>query len=231
MNINFPNFKILFKTIFFSSIIIFLFLLGCSKKRKNLNLAKNYYELAVLEIAEVQGQKSLKSALFFINKALFIDSFNSKFLAFKGSILLKLGFKDNEVINCFELALTNVKNDNLLKNEILNNYACLLAKRGNEKKALDIWNKLSGNKDYLTPEVAMFNEAKFYFIKQSWNISKEKLLNIVKMEPDFVDARFYLALNYLKLNEESLLKNELKTILYLEPNHRGAKDLLDQIDL
>ncbi|MCK4651256.1 hypothetical protein KAT08_03745 [Candidatus Babeliales bacterium] len=226
--------KIFFLNFLFLEFLIITFFFGCSKK-KNVNLARTYYKLSLLDLSsedklgKAPSQNSYKKALCNIEKAIEQEA-RAEYLAIKGTILFKLN-KEEEGYEFFQKAL-HVKSDPQIKTEILNNKACLLAQLGmksnqDEKieKALQIWLDLQDNKDYLTPEVAFFNQSKVCFYKKEFEKAKENLVEAVSLEPDYLDAHYYLSFIAYNLNDFNLAKDHIETVLLLEPTHKGAQQL------
>lgn len=207
-----------------------MLLTACSKQKTN-KIAQNYYKMAILELQEGGGdrQYSYKKALYNIEKALEVEE-KSEYLALKGTLLFELGY-DSLGESLFDKALLNA-DDSKLKCEILNNKACLFAQVGMFNKqdfkvnqALDIWQKLERDKDYLTPEVAFFNQSKIFVYKNDYKNAKEKLQRAVQISPNYLDAHYYLALVHYNLLDTIAAQSELDAVLFLYPEHKGALNL------
>ncbi|MFH1462037.1 MAG: tetratricopeptide repeat protein [bacterium] len=221
---NTKSFNIYF---FVTFVLIFT---GCGKQKVN-KISQNYYKMAILELQEENTDKqySYKKALYNIEKALEIEE-KSEYLALKGTLLFELGY-DSLGESFFDKALLNA-DDPKLKCEILNNKACLFAQVGMFNKqefkvnhALDIWQKLERDKDYLTPEVAFFNQSKIFVYKNDYQNAKEKLQRAVRISPSYLDAHYYLALVLYNLSDVVAAQNELDAVLFLYPEHKGALNL------
>ena len=205
--------------------LAFLFT-SCAKKNDK-TLAKHYHKLAYVELTDGEStEKSFKKAIAFVDKALSIAE-TSKFYALKATLLFKLGQLDESKKN-FKKALQLCKNKKI-KPEILNNYACLLAQMGNTVKANQIWKELESDVCYLTPEVAMVNQGKVMLQKNDPGQAKIVFSRAVETTPDFLDAHYYLALSAYESKDFSLAKNEVSTVLMIEPDHFGAKDLAEKL--
>ena len=212
-------------------VLFFIFFIAGCEKQKNNKLAQNYYKMAMEELADIKNGKeySCKRAIDFVDMAINIDE-KPEYLAFKATLLFELGY-DEIGENFFDNALSKTKNEKL-RCEILNNKACLLAQvgmfnhdNGKVDYAFNVWQDLIYNKDYLTPEVAYFNQSKFYIFKNNYELAKEKLLRAVEISPNYIDAHYYLALVYHNLSDIQAVKNEIQTVLYLFPEHKSAKRL------
>ncbi|KKQ32462.1 MAG: hypothetical protein US49_C0007G0004 [candidate division TM6 bacterium GW2011_GWF2_37_49] len=217
---------------------IFPFLLlicSCAKDstdQKNKKLAQNYYKLCMLEFSDksqtsVSSEEPYKKALQYIQQA--IDSYAcSEYLAVKATLLFRL----NDVASSCKVFEESLKLDcePQIKACIMNNYACLLAQIGKHEKALDIFKGLETNNAYLTPQAALFNRGKIMFEQADYNAAVQEFLKAIQKSPDFLDARYYLAMSAFRMNDLALAKNEVKTILFLEPGHEGATWLKNKID-
>ena len=213
--------------LFFVSLTICL--PNCGKK-KNVKLGQTYYKLSLLELSEKeQSEQACKQALAYIDKAIEQES-RPEYLALKATLLFKI-HQEKEGYDCFQKALDE-KLEPRTRTEILNNKACLLAEIGMKKKqsdktkeAMNIWSELEEDKNYLTPEVALFNQSQVYIAQKSYKQAKDKLLKAVTFAPSYLDAHYYLSLTAYELKDYKLAKNELRTVLFLEPAHQGAKQL------
>ncbi|MBU4270071.1 tetratricopeptide repeat protein [Candidatus Dependentiae bacterium] len=215
----------------FFVLFLLIFIVGCGKQ-ENKKLAQNYYKMAIEEVQDTKNGKeyAYKKAIDYIDEALKIDQ-KTEYLAFKATLLFELGY-DELGDSLFDIALQKTK-DEKLKCEIFNNKACLLAQVGilnhdNDKidYAFNIWQNLINNKDYLTPEVALFNQSKVYVFKNDYELAKNKLLKAIQLSPNYIDAHYYLALVYHNLSDIKAAKNEINTVLYLFPEHESAKRLM-----
>ncbi|MFH0898643.1 MAG: hypothetical protein V1855_03625, partial [bacterium] len=200
--------------------------------KKNESLAKSYYKLAMLELSDLstnqdESKHAYKKALSYINQAIDQQK-HPRYLAFKATLLFELG-REKESFAFFDLAL-QACTDQQLKTEILNNYACLCAQHGKEKKALQIWNDLEKNESYLTPEVALVNQGKYYVNKDDLDKAHELFLKASNVNPSYLDAHFYCALVAYKRNDLFLARDKLTTVLLLEPKHKGAEQFSVHIE-
>ncbi len=215
---------------FYLFILFVPFFVGCGKQKTN-KFAQNYYKMAILELQEQKSGKqySYKTALGYIDEALRIDE-KSEYLALKATVLFELGY-DTFSERLLEQALLKT-DDPKLKCEILNNKACLFAQVGMYNKqdfkisqALDIWEKLQDDKDYLTPEVSLFNQSKVLVFNNDYKNARTKLEKAVHISPGYLDAHYYLALVDYNLTDYIAAQSELDTVLFLYPSHKGAQNL------
>jgi Tfp pilus assembly protein PilF len=208
--------------------VLMIFAPSCRQK-KNVKLAKNFYKLAMVDLADdVDSKLSLKKALQYVEKSIEQDH-QPLYLAMKATILFRLNQYD-ESKKFFKLALNSCK-DKLLSAEIFNNYACLLASTNGAAKAVEIWKKLENDRYYLTPEVALLNQGKVYAQNKDLKEARDCFSKSINIRPDFVDSRYYLSLVDYWLGNFNSSKDEVKTVLYLEPNHEGASDLAKQLGI
>lgn len=106
-----------------------------------------------------------------------------------------------------------------------------LAQTGKESEALGIWQQLENDRHYLTPEVALVNQARVFGARGDSERAKKLLMQATALAPSYIDAHYFLALIANQLNEPGLTKNQLKTVLFLEPGHEGAQYLSGQLGL
>ena len=183
----------------------------------------------MLELSERSddiSKASHKKSLDHLNQALEQD-LQPRYLALKATLLFELG-QDTQSVACFDQAL-KLCSDQHLKTEILNNYACLYAQKGDADKALAIWKGLESNHHYLTPEVALVNQSKVFVQQEDYQLAQQCLTRATKMSPNYLDAHYYRGLVAYRTGDISLAKNELSTVLFLEPSHAAASSLLSHV--
>jgi tetratricopeptide (TPR) repeat protein len=215
-------------------VLLAVFFCGCGKKAedKNQKLAQTYYKLCMLEISQYSDvgdspQTTYRKALSYIQDALKYK-ISAEFLAVKATILFRLGDFEQSC-QIFEQALTCSDALAKVRASILNNYACLLAQMGKADKALDIFDKLAKDSDYFTPQAAVFNKGKIFFDKQDYRSAIKEFSQAVALAPEYVDAHYFLAASAFNLKNKALTKNEIDTVLFLEPTHEGAIKLSDKL--
>lgn len=216
-----------FREVFFVFCLAFSY--GCGGKKRP-DLAANYYKLSLLELEERENTtQAAKKALCYLDEAIKLSD-KEEYLALKATILFRLQ-KLEEACLFFQKAINSNLNPKL-KSEVLNNYACLLAQLGNEELAFSVWKNLEQSKDYLTPEVALFNQSKLFLARSDYLSAKEKLLKAIKLSPNYLDAHFYLAAiaSYF-LKDKGLATRELEAVLLLDPGHSGAVEIKRLLDL
>jgi tetratricopeptide (TPR) repeat protein len=205
--------------------LVFLMLAAssCSKKKNNKKLAQTYHTMSMLELSDESSEQfCYKKALCYIEKALRYDV-QPIYLACKATLLFRLNQYGESTI-CFQQALAESK-DPVERAEIMNNYACLQAQMGKQQEAIITWQELLRDKSYLTPEVVHVNLGKIYAEKQDFSQAKSQFVAAVALAPSYLDAHYYLAWSALKLNETTLARDQISTVLYLEPDHAGARGL------
>lgn len=215
------------KIVIYLFFIISGFFIGCSKN-KNENLARNYYQLALVELEDNSNPTlSYRKSLRYVDDAINNSSLPF-YKSFKASLLLLLG-EYNEAISLYK-SLLNLNLDLSALADIKNNYACALAQTGNINEALEIWNQLIVDKNYLTPEVACFNKAKTFILNKDYLSSKEYLLKALSIDQNYVDAHFNLALiSFYHLNDLKLANVAIKKALILDPENIRIKDMYNVI--
>ena len=213
-----------YSIVFFLSIVF----LGCRKKevKGNKKLAQNYFKLAYVELSDPHvGIYHYKKALGYVEEALVQDR-NAQYLGMKATLLFKLG-QNTESLDFYEQAL-GCCNDACLKTEITNNYACLLAQLGDYDKASGLFKFLSIDRYYLTPEVALVNLGKMSVEKKDYKQAQCYFQQAVTMVPSYLDAHFFLAWSAYLNKDVVLAKQEVKTLLYLDPDCKMAHQLEQQ---
>ncbi|MFH1832406.1 MAG: hypothetical protein ABH827_06430 [bacterium] len=235
--------------IYFSGIFLFfimnicvLVLTSSCGKKTNKALGRDYYKLAMLDLTDRQNLAmqqdpvnnrntsllAYKKALCNINQAIAQDN-QARYVALKATLLFLLG-QEAAGSACFKDALTLCAQDEQLKAEILNNYACSCAQNNKTEEALGIWQELEHNEHYLSPEVACVNQGKLYAGQGDLVSAKRSLLKAIQVSPSYIDAHYYTAMLAHQMGDLSLAKNEVKTILFLEPAHTGAAQLATYLD-
>jgi Tfp pilus assembly protein PilF len=210
------------------SLVFIVMCLSCGKKKKNSSLARNYYKMALLELSDGHDDEwANKKALGCIENAIQQEK-KAEYVAMKATLLFRLG-QGQESDSYFKEALQLCEGAEFLKTEILNNYACLLVTVGRGEQALSIWKDLENNRNYLTPEVALVNQGKFHAMNNNVEKAKKCFSKAIYLSPNFLDAHYYLALVSYSSGDLSTTKNELKTVLFLNSEHDGAKRFLQQV--
>lgn len=212
---------------FFLACFCVLFLFVSCGKKNNEKLADTYFRMGFLEMSgEGESDQVCKRALVHVDQALAQDQ-KPEFYAFKATLLFKLGsYNDSE--KCFKMALAASPGQDL-RAEIMNNYACLLAHRGDVVRAQAIWTGLGSNTAYQTPEVAWVNIGKTYVEAKNFVQARDVFAKAAHIAPSYVDAHFYLASTALALEQYALAQRELGVVLALEPEHYGAQVLAARI--
>lgn len=216
--------------IFFQSLVLLLVLIfsGCGKKNKNNKLAQNYFKMAFYDLADSsKNNASYQLALQHINQAL-VHEKKAEYLALKGTILMYLGHTSQSEA-CFKQALLLPINDDGLREQILNNQACLLAQSGKTEEAKHVWQDLAGNPLYNTPEVAWVNIGKLHLSQQHLGSAVEAFKTAALLEPNYVDAHFYTAVAAHAAGKNGQADESLKAVLLLEPSHVAALELADRV--
>jgi tetratricopeptide (TPR) repeat protein len=212
--------------IYFVFVLLLLVFPQCARRR-NEGLASQYYKMSLLELSPGCSNKaSYRKSLKYVDQALDNEE-NPRYLAHKATLLFLLG---DEVASsaAFDLALKRADGP-AMKAELSNNYACLLANRGKRSEALAIFKRLEGDKYYVTPEVALVNQAKIYCDRGDYELAKRKLERAIESASEYVDAHYYLGLVCFMLKDFGSASNHVDRVLQFEPSHVGAKRLLQRI--
>jgi len=224
------------KQSFILFLILILIIPSCSNK-KNIPLAKNYSEQSKFE-AE---QDNIRQALQLVDKSIELEN-KPESLAYKVTLLYQLQDFKQCCALCKKI-INDKKTPVTLKADTLNNYACSLLALGKEDKAQEIWQELTKNKNYLSPEVAWLNLGRLELLNAIRNKDQDVLFNefIVKankslskavmLSSEYVDASYYLAITYIYLNNLQKAQNILEDILLFVPDHKLAQSLLSQVKI
>lgn len=222
-----------------SSILLFLLFLivGCSKKKQNIRLAKNYYQQCLLEIEDKNFQKALQ----LIDKSIESSS-TPQSLALKATLFYQIK-QFSESLPIFKKILKEKDASPTLKADVTNNLACNYLALGQKEEAKKLWSQLTYDPHYFSPEVAWFNLGLIEFneaVQENKNepeAFKRKIKEAQKffskalaVSTEYVDAYFYLAYTYMHLKEYKKAEQVITSLLNLSPKHEQAKDLIALIN-
>ncbi len=209
-----------------------LMLVACvGRKKPNPNLAKNLYQQSL-----VASEKNKREALVLIDQSLAIEP-TSRAYALKATLLYQIG-EYQESLKIFEKVIQDRSTPAPLKADVSNNYACTLLAIGQIEQARQTWLKLAENRFYLSPEVAWFNLG----LLELGNSSKKKankgqlaqaevyFKKALKINPDYIDAHYYLAQTLILLNRKQEAKDCLAQIIGTMPEHQAAKQMMHKLN-
>jgi tetratricopeptide (TPR) repeat protein len=171
------------------------------------------------------GEHHYRKALVNIDKAI-LQERNPLYLAQKATLLFLLGSVE-ESVKYFNEALAASMSESV-RAEVLNNYACALAKGGDRHRALELFVQLEHDKNYLTPEVALVNQAHIYYEEKKFGLAKEKLLAAINFAPDYLDALYYLGVVCYKAGQYKESLQALDKTIQLESTHELAISLREK---
>jgi Tfp pilus assembly protein PilF len=212
--------------IFFHGVLTLVFLFFCSGcgKKKDTNLAQTYFKMAFCDLADsAKTHGAYQAALQHINQALVLEK-KPEFLALKGTLLMHLGHLHLSE-SCFKEALLLPTTEDGLHEQILNNYACLLAQLGKTEDASRIWRDLASSPVYNTPEVAWVNIGKLELSAEHFGKAANAFTTAAMLEPQYVDAHFYCAVAACAAGKNRQADEALKKVLQLEPSHQLARSM------
>lgn len=214
----------------FVVLVVLMSLTGCGKQRRQKQHAA---------LAQALEQDNHAAALVHVNKVL-AHTNSPQLLALKANLLYQLD-RLQESKKTYEVALKHKDLLEELRADILNNYAVLLTTMGEHQKAQTLWWQLTKNDAYRTPEVAWFNlglsawqecnalERRSAEAQKKARLASHRFSNVLKMEPDYVDALFFKAQAELALNKKKEARSLLQKTLALAPTHQSAEQLLKTI--
>ncbi|HBR70334.1 TPA: hypothetical protein DIC20_04215 [Candidatus Dependentiae bacterium] len=236
---------------------VFLLILGgCGGSlHKKKQLAANHYRQASLEIRNYQNENNvnaLHKALNEVDKALETHP-TAQSRGLKGTILLQLGvinqnrdyIKDS--LPYFEWIIKDKNTTKARKADAKNNYATVLYQLGKNEEALKLWDELTKNPNYISPEVAFFNlgyaelnealRAAHQEPKRSQSTINKHLeqaatyfRQALAISHEYIDAIFFLARTQISLNQLEDARNSLLTILTINPDHEITKEWLKRVE-
>lgn len=223
------------KKIYVMSTVLLMFFPHCGKKSSETppisvatmqpetgkeKLAADYYKMSMLDLEDGgEGEQHYRKALAHIDIAITQER-NPLYLAQKATLLFLLGSVD-ESVRYFNEALALPMAEGV-RAEMLNNYACALAKGGDRHRALELFKQLEHDKNYLTPEVALVNQAHIYYEEKKFVTAKEKLLAAINFAPDYLDALYYLGVVCYRAGQYKESLQALDKTIQLESTHEGA---------
>ena len=194
---------------------------SCTKKH-NFSLACNYYELALLELSEKPVTFfRLKRALAFLDTALGHCQ-DARTHALKATILFKLSHFQ-EADKSFKSALALVSSSQI-RDDIKNNYACLLAELNKCREAVQLWDEIVQSTTYLTPEIAFMNKGCMFLKKGMIRQAEESFLKAVEFDPQYIDARLMLIKIYKEYRYDlCAIQQHAKAALFIDPKNKYAQ--------
>lgn len=212
------------KFIFLLVVTIIIFTNCC--KKKNIYLAKNYYEQSLIEAED----KNYKKALQLLDQSIALYSIPQAF-ALKATLFYQIK-EFSESLKLLKKIIDDKNTLPSLKCDVMNNYACTLLALKQHAQAEEIWKQLSIDKNYLSPEVAFFNLGLL-----SLNNTDNKQLHTsyyyfnkaIESAPGYIDAYFYLAKTLIYLQEYDKCKKILIFLLKLQPEHEQARVILREL--
>lgn len=197
---------------------------GCKQQtKKSKPLATNLFEQSSLEAED----RRFKQALQLVNKSIATHP-TPQALAHKATLLYRLNDFAGSVA-LFEKIINQKDAPPALMTDTKNNYACVLNQLGQQKKAAQIWQELTTDTSYLTPEVAHFNLGLLALTQTDMQAAEKHLLDATQAAPDYVDAFYYLAIAQIQLSKYWQAKQQLDMVLSITPEHTAAKELLQRI--
>lgn len=156
-------------------LLCILLLGGCMQQQSSRReAARNAYHEACISV--LQGEKSRRSC----SQALaLIAPFSDGDLAcagMQGALLFALGYGE-QAARAYRAALS-VPGEQALRYQIWNDYACLLAQRGDLRGALVWWRRLLAEPAYPSPEVVWFNIAHALREREQYGLAMHALRRI-----------------------------------------------------
>ena len=198
---------------------------GCQKQTKaDKELQANrFLEQATLAAQEHRYNEAIQA----INKSLALKE-SPQVLALKATWLYRIGNTDAS-LELFEKILNSPSLSSSLRADTKNNYACVLNQHNEKKKAEQLWQELTKDMDYLTPEVAYFNLGLLAISQKNFMKAIDKFNHAITLTPDYVDAYYYLAIAYFYTRDFEHAHESLERVLSLANQHKAAQALLKKV--
>lgn len=181
------------KNIIFVLIIV---VTACKKPTKNSNFLADQ---AYLEIKNGKNNKAIEILETALNK-----NYDSNLAALQGSLLFQ-----EQKFSLAEKIFKKILDSDIsesFKTEILNNLACCYAANNKKNDAKQIWLNLLNNNYYSMPEIANFNIGLMEFQNNEYLNAIKYLEKSLERDPEYFDARYYLALSYYYYDRKKCLE-------------------------
>lgn len=199
--------------------IIIIILTACKKPKKNNNFLA---EQAYLEIKDGKNNKAIEILETALHK-----NYDPNLAALQGSLLFQEQ-KFSLAEKVFEKILENNVSESF-KTEILNNLACCYAANNKKNDAKQIWLNLLNNNYYSMPEIANFNIGLIEFQNKEYLNALKYLEKAIERDPEYFDARYYLALCYYYQNDRKKCLEQIKILENRFPENINIQNIKNNL--
>lgn len=196
---------------------------ACTKKDSSIEAITHFDRAVALALEE-----KFNEAVNAIDQAI-KHSPRHKLKAYKAMLLAQAG-RSAESIALFEQILADKTTPSLLRGDISNNYAGVLLANGKEQQARTIWERLTQEKNYLSPELAHANLGILALRNNQLKEAQKQFQKSVEIAPQYTDAYFYLGITCSKLEEWLQARDAMQHTIALAPQHAPAHDALKTIN-
>jgi Tfp pilus assembly protein PilF len=215
------------------TLLFFIFLLfctGCGKQqsREHGLQAQHYYELAQVELSVVPRDITCyERACAHLEQACMLDNKSVYAVALAG-IYTRLGRVEKAESLVRELLAKKL--ERRLCNELQNTHACVCAMKGERAQAIALWQALSQDPEYATPECALLNMGNMCWRDGDAANARCYFEQALLHNAHLVDAHVALAhIALLDDKEMSRASMHLDAALFLAPQHPQAHALRAQM--
>lgn len=225
------------KNVVMTALLFFIpFFASCAGRRSKIKQQSLYERAHILAQQGAYTQASQLMAKVIARKPV------PTYLGFQSALLYQAGnIVESKKILEQLLAMPDLTGS--LRADVLNNYAVVLNKNGERKRAELLWEKLTKNSHYHSPEVAWFNLGmlalndstllKQYDQNQSRAAAKaaaQRFKRAHDLEPRYIDALYFRTQAHLQAGNTSAARNSINQLLAACPDHKLAKTLSQQLN-
>ncbi len=215
------------------ALFILTVLSNCSKRtidRATVTRAEEYYRLAQIELEEHgDNEQGRRRALHYFEEAFKLNQL-PEYAASRATLLFRVR-NYTAAQSAFQDLIADVKISDVMRSEVLNNYACLLAEIGRSEEALQLWDDLASQPFYITPECARINQGTIYVAQGDYQRAKMAYEAAISLAPSSTAANIKLAqLAIYYLEDSALARSALDRLLFLNPTSTQGAQLLSELE-
>jgi tetratricopeptide (TPR) repeat protein len=207
-------------------LIIIFFLSGCARPKKNKVTA--LVQQASVEAASENFQRALELT----TAACELDP-EVRYQAMRGTLLYQVG-RYQEAVDLLESLLKNISLKKSMRADIMNNLASGYSRLGQQEKALELWQELTSNSAYITPEVAWCNiglvnldrAQRALYDKDAYRQALVAFKKALSVSHEYIDALYYAGYTAYAMHDYQQSIIFLEQLIRLAPEHGVAQQLL-----
>lgn len=213
-------------------LILITLLAGCGKRPQQ-RAAEPLLQQANLEV----GARNFHRALNLVEEALAIER-TPQARALHGNLLYILGHTERAAQEFLDLA-EDPKIKPAMRADLLNNAASALYRANKTNEAIKLWQELTTDRSYITPEVAWLNLGLAHLDLAGKSLDSEHRYQqaaryfeqALKISPDYVDALFYAAYTYSLEANWQRAHQLLDKLLTESPDHQLGQQLMQEVSV